>query len=78
MAEETKIESTEVVMNKLNPIEKTRTYLFPKGEKIEIQNVTEFGYRPSGSHRLKTTDGKLYIVNPGWLAIELICEEFTL
>lgn len=65
-------------MNKLNPIEKTRIYLFPKGEKIELTNVTEFGSRPSGSHRLKTADGKLYIIATGWLAIELLCEEFTL
>ena len=71
-------EDNKVVMNKLDPAEKVRTYIFPKGEKVEVKNVTEFGARPSGSHRLKTSDGKLYIVNPGWLAIELVCEEFTL
>lgn len=71
-------QATPVVMTKLDPIEKTRTYLFPKGEKIELTDVIEFCNRPSGGHRLKTADGKLHIITPGWLAIELICEEFTL
>ena len=68
-----------LVMSKLDPIETKRTYTFPKGEKVVLENVVEFGTREggSGSHRLKTLDGKLHIVNTGWLNVEIIADEFT-
>lgn len=61
----------------LTPPEKSRTYHFPKGEKVVLQNVTHFLSRPSGTHRLKTADGKHWIVPVGWLGIELEVENFT-
>jgi len=72
-------EAKTLVMTKLDPIEKTRVYTFPKGEKAVFVNVCEFGTREggSGTHRLKTADGKLHIVNTGWLTVELDTGEFT-
>ena len=67
----------EIELTKLNPTEKKRTYFFPKGEKVEIDDVVEFLARPSGSHRLKSGDGKLYIVSSGWLYIEIDVAEFS-
>jgi hypothetical protein len=54
---------------KLN--EDKRVYTFPGGYKIELNNVTEFFVSNSGNHRLKTADGKLHIVAPGWIHIEI-------
>lgn len=61
---------------KLTPPEKKRIYHFP-GRSLAIENVVAVCVRPSGSHRLETADGKKWIVNPGWLAIELDMEAWT-
>ena len=50
--------------------EKSRTYRFADGE-IQLSKVTELVVRDSGTHRLKTNDGHLHIIAPGWLAIEI-------
>ena len=63
---------------KLNPIEKSRVYIFPKGEKIMLQNVEELETSESGNHRLKTKDGKLHIIPRGWLHIEIDTEDWTI
>lgn len=64
----------------LTPIntEATRTYHFPGGEKVKLTNVVAFLARPSGTHRLKTSDGKLHIVQAGWLHIEIEASAFTI
>ena len=36
-----------------------------------IENVVELIVGPSGDHRLKTADGWLYIVAPGWISIRI-------
>lgn len=64
-------------MTKIEPMEKTRTYHFPGGDKIRLENVSEVVVRPSGNHRLKTEDGKLHIVTPGWIHIEIEAESWT-
>jgi len=64
-------------MTELNPMEKQRIYFFPNGEKIVLVEVTHFLARQSGSHRLKTNDGKLHIVPLGWIHIEIDVESFT-
>jgi hypothetical protein len=64
-------------LTKLAPPEKRRRYIFPVGE-VVIDNVTALCVRPSGTHRLETADGKKFIVNPGWLAVELDVESWTL
>lgn len=62
----------------LSPAEKTRTYVFPSDQKITLQDVTHFMARSTGTHRLKTGDGKLHIVPTGWLHIEIEAEGWTL
>lgn len=61
---------------KLDPPERRRVYHFPGG-KVEIENVAAVCVRSSGTHRIETADGKKYIVNPGWLAIELDMDGWT-
>lgn len=63
---------------KLNPIEKSRTYIFPKGEKVVLINVEELKVSESGNHRLKTSDGKLHIIPTGWIHIEIDTEKWTI
>lgn len=40
--------------------------------------VTHLAVSPSGTHRLKTQDGKLHIVPIGWLHIEIIADSWSL
>ena len=54
---------------KLN--EKSRRYSFP-GNWITLHDVTELFVSESGNHRLKTADGKLHIISPGWNHIEIV------
>ncbi len=61
---------------KLNPPERRRTYHFPGG-KISVENVTAICVRPSGTHRLETSDGKKYIIPAGWMAVELDMDAWT-
>ncbi len=58
------------------PPEKFRTYIYPKGE-VTIPNVARVCVRPSGGHRLETTDGAKYIINSGWLAIRLDIDSWS-
>lgn len=62
----------------LNPPERARTYHFPTGGKVTLNNVTHLLSRPSGTHRLMTADGRKWIVPAGWVAIELDVDEWTL
>ncbi len=53
--------------------ENRREYIF-KDREIVIEDVRELIIRPSGTHRVKTEDGALYIINPEWYAIMIIDE----
>ena len=53
---------------KLN--EKVRRYLFPDTG-FTLYDVTELIVSDSGNHRIKTKDGKLHIISPGWVHIEI-------
>lgn len=64
-------------MIELKPAEKIRSYRFPNGERVVLNNVTHFLNRPT-NHRLKTGDGKLHIVPAGWIHVEIDAEEWTL
>lgn len=66
-----------IELAKLEPAEKSRTYTFPRGELVKLNNVTHFLARESGTHRLRTADCKLHIVPVGWLHIEIEAESFT-
>lgn len=59
-----------------NPPEKSRIYHFPSGD-VELKDVTELIVRDSGTHRLKTKDGKSHIVPAGWLHIELDIKDWA-
>lgn len=63
-------------MTVVDPPEASRTYVFPNG-RYEIKDVRKVLVRPSGTHRLEDTAGKLYIVNPGWMAIEIEAKDWT-
>ena len=65
-------------MTELNPPERSRTYTFPQGESVTLKDVTHFLARESGTHRLKTKDGRLHIVPTGWIHIEIDAEEWSL
>ncbi len=67
-------------MLELKALEKTeasRTYTFPSGV-VTLKGVTHFLARESGTHRLRTSDGKLHIVPVGWMHIEIEAEAFSL
>lgn len=65
-------------MTEIRPAEKTRVYTFPKGETVTLAEVTHLAVSASGTHRLKTGDGRLHIVPLGWLHIEIDAEDWTL
>ena len=48
-----------------------RTYHFPGGDTVELHDLYEIIVRESGSHRIKTADGKMHIIARGWLHIEI-------
>lgn len=73
MSEPPKLELT-----KLTPPERKRVYHFPGGDRIELVGVTHLTVRPSGNHRLATSDGRKWIVPPGWLAVELDVDDFQI
>lgn len=50
--------------------EKTRTYDFGV-HTVELEEVRELIVSASGNHRIKTADGRLHIVAPGWFAIHI-------
>jgi hypothetical protein len=61
---------------KLSSPERKRTYIFAQ-RNVVIENVASVCVRPSGNHRLETSDGKKYVIAAGWLAIELDVDTWT-
>lgn len=55
-------------------VERCRSYYFPEGNVLEIPNVVAVKVKESGTHRLRTADGKLWVIPTGWLGIELDTE----
>jgi hypothetical protein len=60
-----------------NPAKKTIVYYFPNSEKVCLSEVEELVVRESGTHGLKTADGKLHIVPTGWIHIEIDAEDWS-
>lgn len=58
--------------------ESQRVYIFPNGDRVVLKNVTELIVRESGAHRLKTADGKLHIIPPTWIHIEIEAEDWVI
>jgi hypothetical protein len=61
-----KVEGEIVALN-----EDSRTYLFANRD-IELTDVRELIVRDSGTHRVRTADGRLHVIAPGWLAITIV------
>lgn len=66
-----------IELTELTPAEFSRTYRWADGFTLTLLNVTHFQARDSGTHRLKTGDGKLHIVPTGWRHIEVEAAAFT-
>lgn len=60
----------------IDPPEESRTYIFPTGQ-VTIRNVCALLVRPSGTHRIDTSDGLKYIIPTGWLAIKFKAEKWS-
>lgn len=56
--------------------EKSRRYKFAKGD-VVVNNVVKLCVRPSGNHRLETSDGKKHIIKGDWLGIEIEAEAWS-
>lgn len=69
--------SQEIKWTILNPPERSRKYVFPNGDELEIKNVAKIEVRDSGKHRIETTDGKKYFVNTGWFWMEIETDDWT-
>ena len=60
-------------MSESKPVElteKSRIYDFG-AHQVVLEDITELVVRSSGTHRVKTTDGRLHVIAPGWLAIHI-------
>lgn len=57
--------------------ERSRTYVFSSGE-IRIDEVVRICVRPSGGHRLETKSNDKYIIAPGWLAIKIDTDSWSI
>lgn len=56
--------------------EASRTYTFPGGDTVKVENVTHLCVRESDNHRLKTSDGRLVIVKGNWIALDVAAPDF--
>ncbi len=54
--------------------EKSRMYTFPNYTYIGLIDITHIAVSESGNHRIKTKDGKLHIIAPGWLHVVIETE----
>lgn len=57
--------------------EKSRTYIYPDGQEIKLQNIVAVRVSESGNHRLNTADGMKHIIVPGWRHLLLDVEQWT-
>ena len=72
MANEETLQFTEIKNGEQN-----RTYYYADDAKITVEKVVRVCVRPSGGHRLETSDGKKFIIAAGWLAIEVGAKEWS-
>jgi hypothetical protein len=61
----------------LNPTERSRTYHFPGGEVVTVNEVARLEVRESGTHRYETKDGRKGFVSKGWLWLEIDVEAWS-
>lgn len=56
---------------KLDIDERERIYYFPNNAIVVLNEIIELTVSESGTHYLKTRDGKLHIIPIGWIHIEI-------
>lgn len=56
---------------KLDIDERERIYYFPNNAIVVLNEIIELTVSESGTHYLKTRDGKLHIIPTGWIHIEI-------
>jgi len=61
----------------LSPVEVSREYTFPGGDKVKIDGVAKIAVSESGTHRLETKSGGKHIIPRGWIHIELDVQSWT-
>lgn len=52
--------------------ETSRTYYYPDGAAVTLRKPINLRVNPSGKHYVKTSDGHLHIIAPGWVHIEIV------
>lgn len=50
--------------------EEYRTYHFPKGERVRIDNPQKLNVSASGGHRVYSADGISHYIPPAWIHLE--------
>lgn len=60
-----------------NVNEQNRTYTFPGGSVITLNDVVSINVSKSGTHRINTKDGKKHIIPSGWIHIEFDAADWT-
>lgn len=64
-------------MIQLETPERKRTYIYPGGERLQVEGVTMIRLGSGYHHYLECADGSKVIMAPGWLAIEIDTDEWT-
>lgn len=57
--------------------DQNRTYVFPGGDKVQINNIESINVSSSGTHRINTKDGLKHIIPSGWIHIEFDADDWT-
>lgn len=67
-----------IPFTELNPPERKRTYYFPSGPSLTVNDVTHIEVRQSGKHRLQCKNGDKVFVAPNWNYIIVDVDEWTI
>lgn len=54
--------------------ERSRVYLFPGGDRIEIEGVVRAQASRHGNHQLTTLDGTVHVIPWGWISLSFPVE----
>ena len=52
--------------------EESRTYIFPKGEKVIISAPIALNVSKSGGHKVVDSEGVTHYIPPGWIELQWI------
>jgi hypothetical protein len=57
--------------------EEMRIYYYTNGDHVKYANIVSLKVSESGNHYLKSSDGWLYVVAPGWRSISIKSPDWT-